>query len=35
MKQSVPVNTQELQNAEMEIIKAVQGKEFQEEISLL
>lgn len=34
-KQYVPVNTQELQNAEMEIIKAVQGKEFQEEISLL
>ena len=30
-----PVNTQELQNAEIEIIKAVQSEEFLEEISLL
>ena len=33
--QYVPVNTQELQNAEIEIIKAVQSEEFHEEISLL
>ena len=33
--QYVPVNTQELQNAEIEIIRAVQSEEFQEEISLL
>lgn len=33
--QYVPVNTQELQNAEIEIIKAVQSEEFQEETSLL
>ena len=33
--QYVPVNTQELENAEIEIIKAVQREEFQEEICLL
>ena len=35
MNQYVPVNTQELQNAEMEILKAVQREVFKEEISLL
>ena len=35
MNQYVPVNTQELQNAEMEILKAVQREAFKEEISLL
>ena len=33
--QYIPVNTQELKNAEIEIIRAVQSEEFQEEISLL
>ena len=33
--QYILVNTQELKNAEIEIIRAVQSEEFQEEISLL
>ena len=35
MNQYVAVNTQELQNAEMEIIKVLQREEFQEEMSVL
>lgn len=35
MNQYIPVNTEELQEAETEIVKSFQREEFQEEISLL